>query len=168
MSDEARLLADLDTAGIAYTVHEHEAVFTVEESADLHERIPGAHTKNLFLKNGKDRFWLVTMPHDRRADLKFIGQQTGAGKLSFAKPEHLLRLLGVTPGSVTPLGAINDVGGEVSVVLDAAFDPAATISVHPLRNTATLVLGFGDLVAMLERWGHAPQIVALQPEVVAG
>jgi Ala-tRNA(Pro) deacylase len=161
--DETRLMADLDAAGIAYTVHEHEAVFTVDESASLHDRIAGAHTKNLFLKNGKDRFWLVTMPHDRRADLKFIGQQTGAGKLSFARPEHLLRLLGVEPGSVTPLAAINDAGGDVSVVLDAAFDPAGTINVHPLRNTATLSMAFADLVAMLDRWSHPPQVVVLQP-----
>lgn len=163
MADDTRLKAELDAAGIAYAVHEHEPVFTVEESAGLHERIAGAHTKNLFLKNGKDRFWLVTMPHDRRADLKFIGQQTGAGKLSFARPEHLLRLLGVEPGSVTPLAAINDAGGEVSVVLDAAFDPAGTINIHPLRNTATLSMAFADLVAVLERWNHPPQVVALQP-----
>lgn len=105
------------------------------------------------------------MPHDRRADLKFIGQQTGAGKVSFAKSEHLLRLLGVTPGSVTPLAAINDAGGEVTVVLDAAFDAGGTINVHPLRNTATLSLAFGDLVAALTRWRHAPQVLVLQPEV---
>jgi Ala-tRNA(Pro) deacylase len=167
MPDETHLLADLDGAGTAYEIHEHDAVFTVEESAGLHERIAGAHTKNLFLKNAKDRYWLVTMPHDRRADLKFIGQQTGAGKLSFAKAEHLLRLLGVTPGSVTPLAAINDAGGEVTVVLDASFDAKGTINVHPLRNTATLSLAFGDLVTALARWGHAPQVLALQPEVAA-
>ena len=164
MSDETRLLADLDAAGIAYDIHEHEAVFAVEESGDLHERIAGAHTKNLFLKNNKDRYWLVTMPHDRRADLKFIGQQTGAGKVSFARPEHLLRLLGVTPGSVTPLAAINDGGREVTVVLDASFDAASTINVHPLRNTATLSLAFADLVTALTRWGHAPQVLVLQPD----
>jgi len=165
MSDnEARLIADLEAAGVAFALHEHDAVFTVEESAGLHDAIPGAHTKNLFLKDAKGRFWLVTLPHDRRADLKFIGRQTGAGKLSFANPDHMLRLLGVTPGSVTPLAAINDADGAVTVVLDAAFDPAGTINVHPLRNTATLSLGFGDLVASLARWGHSPQIVALQPE----
>jgi Ala-tRNA(Pro) deacylase len=164
MSSEQRLIADLRAAGIAFAIHEHEAVFTVEESAGLHTTIAGAHTKNLFLKDGKGRFWLVTLPHDRRADLKFIAAQTGAGKLSFAKPDHLLRLLGVTPGSVTPLGAINDKGGEVTVVLDAAFDPAGTINVHPLRNNATLSIGFGDLVAALERWSHAPLVVMLQPD----
>jgi Ala-tRNA(Pro) deacylase len=162
-SDEARLMAELDAAGIDYAVQEHEAVFTVEQSAGLHDRIPGAHTKNLFLKNARDRFWLVTMPHDRRADLKFIGQQTGAGKLSFAKPEYLLHLLGVTPGSVTPLAAINDVGGEVTVVLDAAIDPAGRINVHPLRNTATLSLPVADLVAILGRWNHPPVVLTLQP-----
>jgi Ala-tRNA(Pro) deacylase len=164
MSSEQQLIADLRAAGIAFVIHEHEAVFTVEESAGLHAQIAGAHTKNLFLKDAKGRFWVVTTPHDRRADLKFIGARTGAGKLSFAKPDHLLRLLGVTPGAVTPLGAINDGGAEVTVVLDAAFDPAGTINVHPLRNTATLSIGFGDLVAALERWNHAPLVVKLQPD----
>jgi Ala-tRNA(Pro) deacylase len=164
MSSEQRLIADLSAAGIAFTIHEHEAVFTVEESAGLHVKIPGAHTKNLFLKDGKGRFWLITMPHDRRADLKFIGARTGAGKLSFAKPDHLLRLLGVTPGAVTPFGAMNDSGGEVTVVLDAAFDRTGTINVHPLRNDATLSIGFGDLVAALERWDHVPRVVMLQPD----
>jgi Ala-tRNA(Pro) deacylase len=163
MTDEAQLLTDLTSAGSAFNVHEHEAVFTVEESADLHARIPGAHTKNLFLKNAKGRFWLLTMPHDRRADLKFIGLQTGAGKLSFANADHLLRLLGVTPGAVTPLAAINDEAGEVTVVLDVAFDTAAKINVHPLRNTATLSIAFADLVAALARWNHAPQVLELQP-----
>lgn len=163
MSSEQRLIADLRAAGIAFVIHEHEPVFTVEESAGLHAAIGGARTKNLFLKNAKGRFWLVTMPHDRRADLNFIGAQTGAGKLSFAKPDHLLRLLGVTPGAVTPLGAMNDSGGEVTVVLDAAFDPAGVINVHPLRNNATLSIGFGDLLAAFERWGHGPQVVILQP-----
>lgn len=164
MTNEERLLSDLREAGVPFEAQEHEAVFTVEESADLHARIPGQHTKNLFLKNDKGRFWLVTMPHDRRADLKFIGKQAGAGKLSFGKPDAMERLLGVTPGAVTPLAAINDAGGEVTVVLDAAFDAEGAIAVHPLRNTATLVLKVADLVAALGRWSHMPVVVALQPE----
>jgi Ala-tRNA(Pro) deacylase len=158
------MLADLAAAGVGFVVHEHSPVFTVEESADVHRQIAGTHSKNLFLKDAKGVFWLVTMPHDRRADLKFIAAQIGAAKLSFARPEHMLRLLGVTPGSVTPLAVINDTGSEVRVVLDAAIDPGGVINVHPLRNSATVSLAFADLVDALTRWDHPPQIVALAAE----
>ncbi len=162
MSEE-KLFADLADAGVVHEVHEHPAVFTVEESADLHARIPGDHTKNLFLKNDKGRFWLVTMPHDRRADLKFIGRQTGAGRLSFGKPDAMEALLGVTPGAVTPLAAINDTDGAVTVILDAAFADGGTINVHPLRNTATLSMSIAIRSAVLKRWGHEPIVADLQP-----
>jgi Ala-tRNA(Pro) deacylase len=160
---EDKLFADLADAGVAYEVHEHPAVFTVEESADLHARLPGDHTKNLFLKNDKGRFWLVTLPHNRRADLKFIGRQAGAGRLSFGKPDAMEALLGVAPGAVTPLAAINDEAGAVTIILDSAFAPETTINVHPLRNTATLALKTADLIALLKRWGHEPIVADLRP-----
>ena len=164
MSREAGLLAALRDAGIAFTVHEHAAVATVGESESVTGHIPGYHTKNLFLKDKSGRYWLVTMPGDQRADLKFIAAQLGAGRFSFGKADAMVDLLGVTPGSVTPLAAFNDEAGQVTVVLDAAFDREGTINVHPLRNTATLSLRTGDLIAMLERWGRGPRIIGLQAE----
>lgn len=157
-------MQDLAAEGVAVEVFEHQAVFTVEESAGLHASIPGAHTKNLFLKGGSGTFWLVTMPHHRRADLKFIAGQLGERRLSFAKPEAMEQLLGVSPGSVTPLAAINDRNGEVKVVIDASFVASGdNICVHPLRNTATLSMPIADLVRMLERWRHPPSIRNLDP-----
>ncbi|SLJ99880.1 prolyl-tRNA synthetase associated domain-containing protein [Novosphingobium mathurense] len=164
MNSEQALLADLDSAGVVFTVHEHIAVATVEDSAEVTGHIPGYHTKNLFLKDKAGRYWLVTMPGEERADLRFIASRLGAGRFSFGKPEAMKELLGVTPGAVTPLAAFNDRAGKVTVVLDAAFAPDGTINVHPLRNTATLSLRTTDLVAALERWGHAPLVLSLQPE----
>jgi Ala-tRNA(Pro) deacylase len=156
-------MQDLAAMGIACETVEHEAVFTVEESEGLHAAIPGAHTKNLFLKDAAGGFWLVTVPHDLRVDLKGLAPLVGAKKFSFAKAEDLLALLGLTPGSVTPLAAINDSAGSVRVVLDARLAGAARVNVHPLRNTATLGLAGADLLRALDRWGH-PATVATVPE----
>ncbi|MGC1469045.1 MAG: prolyl-tRNA synthetase associated domain-containing protein [Sphingorhabdus sp.] len=158
MDNEARLYAELEARGIAFEVAEHHAVFTVDESRDLNASLPGAHTKNLFLKDNGGQFWLVTVPGEIRVNLKSLPLTISSKRLSFGKAEDLLRLLELTPGSVTPLGAMNDSGGEVRVVIDRELAEATTVWVHPLRNTASLGLAGGDLVKALAGWGHDPQI----------
>lgn len=155
---EDRLYADLDALGVAHRTYEHEAVFTVEESAHLHEEIPGAHVKNLFLKDGGGRFWLVTVPADKRVALKELPDAIGCKRVSFGNADHLDRLLGVSPGSVTPLAAINDADGEVTVVIDTALADAELVNVHPLRNTASTALSGEGLLAALRHWAHEPLI----------
>lgn len=161
MTREDRLFADLSTLGISHALVEHQAVFTVDESLVLHQSIPGAHTKNLFLKDAGGKFWLVTVPFDARVDLKALPDAIGSKKVSFGKAEDMERLLGVTPGSVTPVAAINDGEGNVTIVLDAAFEGSERINVHPLRNTATIGLLASDLVRALRHWGHEPVIVSI-------
>jgi Ala-tRNA(Pro) deacylase len=163
MSPEQALLAALGTLGIAWTMHEHEAVFTVEASSQLHKDIAGAHTKNLFLKDAGGQFWLVTAPHDARIDLKALPAVIGARKVSFGKADDMERLLGVSPGSVTPLAAYNDLEGSVKIVLDARLADANCINIHPLRNTATLGLSGKSLVSFLQHCGHEV-IIADLPE----
>ncbi len=159
MHDQATLLATLDTLGIAHDNIRHDAVFTVEESEGLHTAIPGLHTKNLFLKDKDGRFWLVTVEAHARVDLKALPAAIGAKKLSFGKAEDMERLLGVSPGAVTPLAAINDVDGTVSVVLDATVASAPRVNVHPLENIATVGLSGADLVKALAAWGHSPAVI---------
>jgi Ala-tRNA(Pro) deacylase len=161
MSDDARLADALDALGIAPTWHEHPAVFTVEDSDAVHAAMPGVHTKNLFLKDAAGRHWLVTVPAEARVDLKALAAALGAKKFSFGKPEALEALLGLTPGSVTPLGALNDADGAVTVVLDAEVAAAALANVHPLRNTATIGLSGVDLLRALTAWNHAPTVMAV-------
>lgn len=158
---EPFLTAKLDELGIAWTVVEHEAVFTVEESARLHAEIPGHHTKNLFLKDASGQFWVVTAPHDASVDLKRLPAAIGSKKVSFAKAEDMERLLGVSPGAVTPLAALNDRAGLVRVVIDARLSGAEAVNVHPLRNTATIGLAGADLVRFLEAVDHVPIVVEL-------
>jgi Ala-tRNA(Pro) deacylase len=146
---EEEIYADFSRLGIAYEKLEHPAVFTVDDSAMVHDRLPGAHTKNLFLKDHRGEHWLVVLPSDRRADLKGIAAIVGSGKLSFAKPEDMLRLLGVEPGSVTPLAAANAPAGSVHVIFDEGFRSPTPIAVHPLRNTATIAVPYDGLMEWL-------------------
>ncbi len=115
------LLSRLDALGFETATVEHPPLFTVAQSRDLRGKIEGGHTKNLFLKDKKDRLWLVVAPEDAEIDMKRLHARLGSARLSFGKPELLVETLGVVPGSVTPFGAINDTQGRVLVVLDAAL-----------------------------------------------
>ena len=158
MRGEAGLLADLESLAIPFAAHEHAAVFTVAESSALHAEIHGAHTKNLFLKDIAGAFWLVTVPAEARVDLKALPQAIGCKRVSFAKAEDMERLLGITPGSVTPLAMVNATPGSVTVAIDSALAGAERVNVHPLRNTGTLGLAGADVLRLLQHWGHAPVV----------
>ena len=158
----ADLMQRLAALGIETTTHEHEAFFTVAESRKAKGAIAGGHTKNLFLKDKKDRVFLVVAEADAAIDLKRIHEKIGAsGRVTFGKPELLMELLGVIPGSVTPFGLINDTGGRVSVVLDQPMLEHAVLNYHPLENTATTSIRREDLLAFIRATGHEPQIVAV-------
>ena len=158
---EAGLRADLAALAIAFEEQEHRAVFTVAESSRLDARIPGAHSKNLFLKDTGGVFWLVTVPAEARVDLKALPAAIGGKRVSFAKPEEMERLLGIGPGSVTPLAVINAEPGSVRVVLEEGLAAAARVNVHPLRNTATIGLAGSDIQRLLRHWGHAPLVAEI-------
>jgi Ala-tRNA(Pro) deacylase len=158
---EDEIYQGLAAHGIAVETLEHEPVFTVEQSGAVHAALPAAHTKNLFLRDKGGHHWLVVLPSDRRADLKALARLLDAGKFSFGRPEDMARLLHLTPGSVTPLGALNAPAGEVTVVFDAAFGLAPRIAVHPLRNTATIALSFDRLVGWLRTQGVPVRVMAL-------
>jgi len=155
---ETQLYENLAALGIGYAVYEHPAVFTVAESSLHNDAIPGAHTKNLFLKDKAGHFFLVTVSAEARVDLKALPAAIGSGRVSFGKAEDMERLLGITPGSVTALAAINDTDADVRFVLDAALMQAEFINCHPLRNSATLGLAPDDLVRALTFWRHPPLI----------
>src|SRR5207237_10923547 len=104
--------------GIAARRVEHPPVMTVEESERLVPPLPGAKTKNLFLRNKKgDRHFLVTVPHDAAVDLNVLGEQLGAGRLGFASPERLMKHLGITPGAVSLLALVNDAAPAAGFVI---------------------------------------------------
>jgi Ala-tRNA(Pro) deacylase len=146
--------------GITFDVHEHPPVATVEEAVQHWEGIDATHCKNLFLRNQKgDRHYLVIIEHSKRADLRAVANQIGDGKLSFASPERLMKYLGVTPGSVSPFGLINDAGRDVRVYLDRDLTQAARVSFHPNLNTRTVTLAASDFLVFLERTGNRVQYI---------
>lgn len=159
MTDDSRLHRELASAGIVVDQVEHEAVFTVLESSTVERLVPGAHTKNLFLKDTGGQYYLVTVLAQKQVDLGALRHMVGAGRFSFGSADEMVDLLGITPGSVTPLAAINDTRGRVQLVLDEVLAAQPRVNVHPLRNTATLGLSGLDLVRLLVRWRHAPLIV---------
>ena len=161
MRGEAGLLADLQALAIPFAVHEHAAVFTVAESDALNAAIPGAHSKNLFLKDAGGAFWLVTVPAQARIDLKALPAAIGCKRVSFGKAEDMARLLGIQPGSVTPLAAINAAPGSITVVLDAGLAAADRVNVHLLRNTGTIGLAGATILDLLRHWGHAPLVASI-------
>lgn len=156
MRGEAGLRADLAALAIPFVAHEHEAVFTVEESRRIDAGFPGRHTKNLFLKDAGGAFWLVTVPAEARVDLKALPAAIGCKRVSFGKADDMARLIGISPGSVTPLAMINAAPGSVTVVLEEGLAAAERVNVHPLRNTGTLGLAGEDILRLLRHWGHQP------------
>ena len=155
------LFATLDRLGIPHRTVTHAPLFTVEQSQALRGQIPGAHTKNLFLKDKRDSVFLVVAPEDAAIDLKTLHHKLGAGRFSFGSSNLMQELLGVLPGAVTPFGAINDTSRRVNVVLDAGLMQAAIVNAHPLVNTMTTSLAAEDLVKFLAATGHPPRIEAV-------
>ncbi|MEJ1934156.1 prolyl-tRNA synthetase associated domain-containing protein [Nostoc sp. NIES-2111] len=156
------LFAALDALGIRHETQHHPAVFTVEESKRLRGQLPGAHVKNLFVKDKKSRLFLVSALEDTRIDLKRVHEIIGgSGRVSFGSAELLGEGLGVEPGSGTPFAAINDRDGRVTVVLDRRLLEHARINVHPLVNTMTTGVSREDLVRFLASTGHEPLILAI-------
>lgn len=148
------LFALFQRLGLDTTTHHHDAAFTVEQGNAIWGAIPGVHCKNLFLKDAKDRMWLVVAPADRRVDLKTLPARIGSARLSFGSAERLGRVLGVEPGSVTPFALVNDTARQVSVVLDAWMMRQDLLNYHPLRNTMTTTISNAHFRAFLAAIGH--------------
>ena len=160
------LLAYLSGLGIETETLDHPALHTVEDSRALRGDIPGGHTKNLFVKDRKDRLFLLVLGEEATVDLKRVHEKIGGqGRVSFGSAELLEEVWGVRPGAVTPFGAINDEAGRVRVVLDEAMMRHERLNFHPLVNTRTTGLASADLVKFLRATGHEPLVVALGQEL---
>ncbi len=156
-----QLFAHLEGLGIRTRTVQHPPVFTVDEAKALRGDLPGAHIKNLFLRNKKGEMWLVVAEESRPIDLKALGERLGAGRLSFGSPERLMSYLGVVPGAVTPFALINDREGRVKVAIDKAVLERDPVNCHPLANDMTTAIAPQDLLAFIESSGHKPMILDL-------
>ncbi len=159
---EQQVRESLSALGIAFERHEHPPVATAVEAEEHWAGIDAMHCKNLFVRNQKGtRHYLVVLKHPKRADLRRVADQIGDGRLSFASPERLMTHLGLTPGSVSPFGLINDASHDVRVVLDRDLTAAHRISFHPNINTVTLTLTFADFERFLATCGNPVQYVTI-------
>lgn len=152
------LLARFEKLRIPTTTVEHPPLHTVEESRALRGNIPGGHCKNLFLKDKKQALWLAVTLEDAQVNLKTLHGRIGAARLSFGKPDLLMEVLGVVPGSVTPFALINDPGARVNVVFDRQMMALDVLNYHPLTNAATTTIATADLVRFITDCGHTPRI----------
>jgi Ala-tRNA(Pro) deacylase len=151
----------LAALGIAFARYEHPPVATAVEAEEHWADIDATHCKNLFLRNQKgNHHYLVILKHPKRADLRSVAEQIGDGKLSFASPERLMIHLGLTPGSVSPFGLINDAAHDVRVFLDKDLK-SDRISFHPNINTVTYVLAFADFERFLATCGNPVKYVTI-------
>lgn len=161
-SNQVELFNLFEKLDIKSDTIEHPPLFTVADSQNLRGEISGAHTKNLFVKDKKGNIFLITAEENAVVDLKNIHHKIGAsGRVSFGKPDLLLELLGVTPGSVTIFGVINDKDHRVKVVIDETLLTHETINAHPLTNTATTTIATKDLLRFLDATGHEPLIISV-------
>lgn len=160
------LLDYLNSSGFTCKTHEHPPLFTVEDSQNLRGNIEGGHTKNLFLKDKKGNYFLLTAQEDSTVNLKTLHKLLGgSSRFSFGKADMLEELLGVKPGAVTALGIINDRENKVQFAIDKRLLDHDLINCHPLTNDATTSITTNDLLQFAENCGHKPQIVDLDAEV---
>ncbi|WP_169566518.1 prolyl-tRNA synthetase associated domain-containing protein [Sneathiella limimaris] len=155
------LFQKLEELGIKTETHHHDPVFTVEEAQQVSRTLSGGHSKNLFLKDKKGDIYLLVCLEDTKVDLKELRKKIGAKNLSFGKPDLLMELLGVTPGSVTPFALINDKDASVKVLLDSEMEKEEFLNFHPLINSQTTQISLKDLKLFIEATGHEVTFVSL-------
>ena len=159
MKTRPDLIAFFDAHGIDHATTDHVAVFRVGEGEDIKQGIPGAHTKNLFLKDAKGRLWLISAQDDTQIDLKRLHPVIGSARLSFGSAELMEEALGVTPGSVTAFAMINGAERDVTFVLDRRLAQAERVNFHPLVNTATTGVSRAGFARFFQALGVTPLVV---------
>ena len=150
----------LEEKGIAFEKLEHQAVYTMEDMDKAGITARGTVCKNLFLRDAKGKsHFLVTVPEEKRVDLKTLAERIGSTKLSFASADRLAKYLGVEQGCVSPFGVLNDEGKSVTVVFDQELQFNDAVGIHPNDNTATVWLDFESLRRVIEEHGNEIMLV---------
>jgi len=162
MRGDPKLYELFEKLNITFDYYEHPPVPTVEEATLYWKDIEATHCKNLFFRNHKgNKHYLVILEYSHSLAIRDLEQRLKQGKLTFASPQRMMKFLGVTPGSVSPLGLINDKESYVHLFLDENLQHSKTISFHPCINTASLVIKYSDFIRFLEHTGNSYEYVQL-------
>lgn len=162
MNGQPELYKILDQLDISFEYHEHPPAPTIEEAKKYWKDVEATHCKNIFFRNHKgNRHYLVILEHTRDLNIHDLEKRLKQGKLSFASPKRMMKYLGVTPGSVTPFGLINDHENHVHLFLDINLKKSEKISFHPNINTASLVIDFKDFERYLKWCGNSYSFLEL-------
>lgn len=164
--EEREIYEYLEKLQISYKSFHHEAAPTVAHVAAIEGQLEGRHCKNLFMRNSRgDQHYLVIAPHDKPLDMKLVARAIPSTRLSFALPEVLFEIMGLTPGSVTPFGLLKDVNKAVKVILDSDIKTFEGICFHPGNNEATTTISLNSLEAFLKMTGHGYQYIEVPARV---
>ena len=162
MNNEQKVYDYLEKLGIPYLKHSHPAVYTVEEALEHRGSMPGAQAKNLFLRNGKgNRHYLVVLEQAKQLNINALQLRIGSSKLSFASERRLEQYLGLSPGSVSPFGLINDAHHEVETYIDEDLMDCEQVNFHPNVNTVTITVSSADFRRFLEQTGNPVHFLRL-------
>lgn len=162
---EGAVYARLSEWSIEYERFEHPAPDTMEDCFKIDEKIGIMHCKNLFLCNRtQDKFYLLLIMGDKRFRTATVSKLLGVSRLSFATPEHMLEKLNVLPGSVTPMGLMNNAEHDIRVVIDDGILEQERVLVHPCVNTASIALTPADILNFIDRCGNEKTIITVPYE----
>jgi len=166
MNNRAEVIGYLNDRNIPYDLYEHPPAPTVEEALPYWKDIDATHCKNLFFRNHKgNRHYLVILDHRRQLNIRDLELKLKQGKISFASPKRMEHYLGLSAGSVSAFGIINDFENHVHLFIDAALQSSVRISFHPNENNATLVISFASFLRFLDSSGNSYEFIALYEDV---
>ena len=140
MLGHINIIEFLERKNYDFTIHSHPPLFSVEDSNNMRGEIDGTHTKNLFLKNKKNDFFMISCEENETINLKNFSKSIKIGNVSFANEHNLNKLLGVKPGSVSPFALLNDKNNLVDFYLEKKLNKSELINFHPLINTKTITI----------------------------
>lgn len=159
--NKEEIYAFLEKNSIEFEAVEHKAVFNMDELGTIELPHPEWEAKNLFVRDDKKRnYYLITVKGMKRVDLKDFRRKHGLKALSFASADDLLEIMKLTPGSVTPLGLLNDSERRVKFYLDAEFE-GGMMGVHPNDNTATVYMKAADVLRLIIEHGSEAEMAEI-------
>ncbi|TAK73335.1 MAG: prolyl-tRNA synthetase associated domain-containing protein [Gammaproteobacteria bacterium] len=154
MKTKYDLFIILNQLNVDYRNYQHPAIYTTEDAKKIAIDIPGIHCKNLFLQDTKENVYLLVANAEKNVNLKSLSKIINSSRLSFVSAELLYQILGVLPGSVSPLALINDVEQKATVLLDKNIIGSSCVNFHPLDNTMTTAITADNLLKFINYCGN--------------